>query len=345
MSKFDFDTDHLADYLEQHIDGFSGPLNSSKFAGGQSNPTFRLDTANKSYVLRRKPPGKLLRGAHAVDREFRVLSALQNTDVPVARTYHLCEDESIIGSMFYVMEFVSGRVLWDPTLPDMEPAQRTAIYREMNRVLAALHSVNVEDVGLQSFGKPGDYFARQINTWTKQYQASEISRIESMVQLIEWLPDNLPAEDGQATIVHGDYRLDNLMFDAHEESIIAVLDWELSTIGHPYADLAYQCMQYYMPRGAGLPGLAGLDYARLGIPSESEYIAMYCQRAGIEEIPNWNFYLSFSLFRLAAICQGVKKRSVDGNASSEKANSYGAIVEPLANIALELARENASSSA
>ena len=337
MPQFDLDNAKLAAYLEQEIEGFAGPLSSRKFAGGQSNPTFRLDAASGSYVLRRKPPGKLLRGAHAVDREYRILSALGPTDVPVAKTFHLCEDESVIGSMFYVMEFVDGRVLWDPALPDMTVAERRAIYAEMNRVLAALHSVKIEAAGLADFGKPGDYFGRQISTWTNQYQASKTSHIEAMQQLIEWLPANLPIDDQQISIVHGDYRMDNLMFDATEPKIVAVLDWELSTTGHPYADLAYQCMQYHMPRGEGMPSLAGLDYANLGIPSESQYRDMYCQRMGIEHIPNWSFYLGFSMFRLAAICQGVKKRALDGNASSDKANAYGALVAPLAEIAVELA--------
>ena len=337
MSKFELDDVNLSAYLSQHIKGFTGPLTSSKFDGGQSNPTYRLDTQNKSYVLRSKPPGKLLRGAHAVDREFRILSALESTDVPVAKAYHLCEDDNIIGSMFYVMEYVEGRILWDPVLPGMTPEQRSAIYTEMNRVLAALHSVNIVDNDLESFGKPGDYFARQINTWTKQYQSSETQHIPAMQALIEWLPANIPQDDGLVSIVHGDYRLDNMMFHPDRDEVIAVLDWELSTTGHPYADLAYQCMQHYMPHGKGLPGLAGADLQALGIPSESEYRDMYCQRMGIDEIPNWNFYLSFGLFRLAAICQGVLKRAIDGNASSEKATSYGEIVTPLADIALELA--------
>jgi aminoglycoside phosphotransferase (APT) family kinase protein len=338
MSQFDLDNEKLTAYLEQHIEGFKGPLSSSKFAGGQSNPTFRLDTPKVSYVLRRKPPGKLLKGAHAVDREYRVLTALRDTEVPVAKTYHLCSDESIIGSMFYIMEFVEGRVIWDPTLPGMTPGQRTEIYQEMNRVLAALHCVNIHDADLESFGKPGDYFGRQTNTWTKQYRASETQTIPAMEQLIDWLPENQPVDDGRTSIVHGDYRLDNLMFHPEQARVIATLDWELSTIGHPFADLAYQCMLYYVPQNGGLPGLAGSNYLEMGIPSESEYREMYCQRMGIDQIPNWNYYLSFSLFRLAAICQGVLKRSLDGNASSEKANSYGAIVEPLANIAVELSQ-------
>ncbi len=339
MSQFYFDNEKLSTYLEQNVEGFAGPLSAQKFAGGQSNPTFRIDTESGSYVLRRKPTGKLLKGAHAVDREYRILTALYDTEVPVANTYHLCEDESVIGSMFYLMEFVDGRVLWDPALPELESNERTAIYTEMNRVLAALHSVNLKETDLETFGRPGDYFARQINTWTKQYRASETQTIEAMEKVIDWLADNQPADDGRISIVHGDYRLDNLMFDKHEPKAIAVLDWELSTTGHPYADLAYQCMQYHLPHGNGIPGLAGLNYAELGIPTESEYRDMYCQRMGIDNIPNWNFYLVFGLFRLSAICQGVAKRSQDGNASSEKASTYGALVNPLAEAALTLSAQ------
>lgn len=340
MARYELDNKRLGLYLEQHIAGFKGPLGSKKFKDGQSNPTFLLETPEKKYVLRSKPPGKLLRGAHAVDREFKVLSALRDTDVPVADALHLCEDESITGCMFYVMEFVSGRVLWDPALPELSVEDRTEIYTEMNRVLAALHSININDVGLQDYGKPGDYFARQTSTWTRQYRDSELEPISAMEHLIKWLPANQPPEDGRVSIVHGDYRLDNLMFHAEESRIIATLDWELSTLGHPFADLAYQCMQYYMPRSDNLPGLAGLDYAALGIPSEQEYREMYCQRIGIDEIANWNYYLVFSLFRLAAICQGVYKRGLDGNASSEKAKSYGGLVSVLADIALSLSHSD-----
>lgn len=336
MAKYELDNDQLANYLAQHIQDFAGPLTSQKFKDGQSNPTFALETPSKKYVLRSKPPGKLLKGAHAVDREFRVLSALRDTDVPVASAYHLCTDESVIGAMFYVMEFMDGRVLWDPALPDLNPSQRSDMYAEMNRVLAALHSVNIDTAGLQDFGKPGDYFARQTSTWTRQYRASEIDVIDDMEFLIKWLAANQPEDDGKLSIVHGDYRLDNLMFHSTEPRVIATLDWELATLGHPYADLAYQCMQYHMPRGDSLTGLAGLDYAELGIPTEEQYRAMYCERMGIDGIDNWNYYLTFSLFRLAAIVQGVYKRGKDGNASSEKARSYGALVPVLANIAVGL---------
>lgn len=333
---FELDLDSLSNYLSMHIDGFEGPLSSKKFAGGQSNPTYLLSTPRTKYVLRRKPPGKLLKGAHAVDREYRVIGALYPTPLPVAEPLVLCEDDCIIGSMFYVMQYVDGRIFWDPSLPELEPHTRTAIYTEMNRVLSELHKVNINDCGLSEFGKKTDYFSRQIHTWSKQYKASETHVIAGMDRLIDWLPTNLPQGPEQASVVHGDYRLDNMIFDPDHERVIALLDWELSTIGHPYADLAYQCMQYHIPHGQGLPGLAGADLESMGIPSEQEYVEMYCQRMSIDGIPNWNFYLVFSFFRLAAICQGIEKRRQSGNASSDKAAQYGARVEPLANIALAL---------
>lgn len=335
---FALDIQRLSEYLSQHINGFCGPITAEKFAGGQSNPTYLLSSTTQKYVLRRKPPGTLLPGAHAVDREHTILSALFPTPLPVAEPLHLCQDPSIIGSDFYVMEFKQGRILWDPTIPEVGKEQRTAIYTEMNRVLAELHKVDIDAAGLENYGKKGSYFARQTHTWTKQYKASEINHIDAMESLINWLPTNMPVEDGLVSITHGDFRIDNLMFDANKAEVIAVLDWELSTIGHPYADLAYQCMQYYMPSGKGLPGLAGADLAELGIPTEQEYVDMYCQRMGFDSIPNWNFYLAFSLFRLAAICQGVVKRAQQGNASSDKAGQYGELVEPLANIALDLTK-------
>ena len=336
---FSLDTDKLNNYLSDKIAGFEGPLTAEKFAGGQSNPTYLLTTPKAKYVLRRKPPGKLLRGAHAVDREFKVLSALHPTPLPVAKALHLCDDDSIIGSMFYVMEFMQGRVLWDPTIPEVSKAERTAIYHEMNRVLSELHKVDIDQAGLADYGKKSSYFERQTHTWSKQYKAAETIKIDAMEALIEWLPANMPADDGLVSITHGDYRLDNMMFAADKPEVIAVLDWELSTIGHPFADLAYQCMQYHMPAVKGLPGLADADLEELGIPNEQEYIDMYCQRMGFESIENWNFYLAFSLFRLASICQGVVKRAEQGNASSDKASSYGDLVTPLANIALGLTKK------
>jgi aminoglycoside phosphotransferase (APT) family kinase protein len=331
MSTQSLDTERLAPYLASHLPDFQGPLTAEKFAGGQSNPTFRLSAGDRQYVLRRKPPGELLASAHAVDREFRVIRALADTEVPVPEAYVLCEDESIIGSMFYVMEYLEGRVFWDPTLPEIAGnAERSAIYDEMNRVLAALHNVAPEDVGLADFGRPGNYFERQVSRWTKQYRASETERSEAMEMLLEWLPAHMPPDDGAVSLVHGDYRLDNLMFHPTEPRIIAVLDWELSTLGHPLADLAYQVMAWQLPGDAGLRGLAGVDRASLGLPSDDAYVDEYCRRTGRDGIEHWNFYLVFCFFRLAAILQGVKKRALQGNASSAEAEAKGALVEPLA---------------
>ncbi len=335
-SNFDFDTEKLAAYLEQQVEGFKGPLAAEKFAGGQSNPTFLIEAASGKYVLRRKPPGELLKSAHAVDREYKAISSLANTEVPVAKAYHLCEDDSIIGSMFYLMEYIDGRVMWDPALPESTREQRSAIYNEMNRVLAALHSVDIEAAGLSDYGKPGNYFERQVGRWSKQYRASETETITNMEALIEWLPANMPADDGKVAVAHGDFRLDNMMFHPTESSVLALVDWELSTLGHPFADLAYQCMQLRMPHTGVMSGLGGLDREALGIPSEEDYVAQYCERMGIESIPNWNFYLAFSFFRLAAILQGVKKRALEGNASSEKALKMGELVKPLAVMGAEL---------
>jgi aminoglycoside phosphotransferase (APT) family kinase protein len=333
------DTATLGKYLEQHIPGFDGPVTAEKFAGGQSNPTFKLSAAGTSYVLRRKPPGELLKSAHAVDREFRVISALQDTDVPVPRTYVLCEDESVIGSMFYVMEFMDGRILWDPALPEAaDNTERAAIYDAMNETMAALHRVNVEAVGLTDYGRPGNYFERQVNRWTQQYRASETRRIKEMEALMAWLPANMPADDGAVSLVHGDYRLDNMMFHATQPRVIALLDWELSTLGHPLADLANQCMAWMLPRDGGIKGLAGVDRKSLGIPSDEEYIARYCERTGRDGIDNWNFYIVFSLVRLAAICQGIVKRAQIGTASSAEADSRGDAVMPLAEMGAALIR-------
>ncbi|MAD14696.1 MAG: phosphotransferase family protein [Alteromonadaceae bacterium] len=328
----------LATYLAQHIAGFSGPVKATKFAGGQSNPTFKLQTANATYVLRRQPPGKLLKSAHAVDREYRVIKALENTDVPVAKVYHLCEDVDVIGSMFYVMEFMDGNVYWDSSLPEMADKQtRSTMYQNMVTVMATMHSVNVDEVGLGDYGKPGNYFERQISRWTKQYRLSETHEIPEMDQLISWLETNIPADDGKVSLVHGDYRMDNLMFAKDSSDIIAVLDWELSTLGHPYADLAYQCMQLRLPDNVGkATGLGDVDRAALGIPSEEEYVAQYCKLVGIDGIENWNFYLAFSFFRLGAIAQGVAKRAVDGNASNKEALQVGKLVQPLAQYALKI---------
>jgi aminoglycoside phosphotransferase (APT) family kinase protein len=332
MSTQALDTSKLQSYLEQHIPGFSGQLNTEKFEGGQSNPTFKLSAGGTDYVLRRKPPGELLKSAHAVDREFKVISALRDTDVPVPKTYCLCEDDDIIGSMFYVMECMDGRVLWDPTLPEIESKQeRAAMYDEMNRVLAALHSVDINAVGLSDYGRPGNYYERQLSRWTKQYRASETNAEPAMETLMEWLPANIPADDGVVSLVHGDYRLDNLMWHPTEPKIIAVLDWELSTLGHPLADLSYQCMAWMLPKTpGGIVGMAGVDRASIGLPTDEEYVASYCARTGREGIENWSFYIVFCFFRLAAILQGIKKRAEIGTASSAEASSRGAMVTPLA---------------
>ena len=333
---FDFDSSKLSNYLEQKVEGFHGPLVAEKFAGGQSNPTFLIKAASGQYVLRRKPPGELLKSAHAVDREFKVISGLADTEVPVVKVYHLCEDDSVIGSMFYLMDYIDGRVLWDPVLPDMSNQQRTDIYTEMNRVLACLHSVDIEAAGLSDYGRPGSYFERQYSRWSKQYQSTQTEDIPEMQQLIEWLPKNMPADDGRVALAHGDFRLDNMMFHPDKSEVLALVDWELSTLGHPFADLGYQCMQLRMAHTGVMSGLGGIERAPLGIPSEEEYVAMYCERMGLKEIPHWNFYLAFSFFRFAAILQGVKKRALDGNASSDKATKMGELVKPLAKMAVEL---------
>lgn len=328
MSATNIDIEKLEAYLSIAMPEFKGPLVVEKFTGGQSNPTFKLTASSGTYVLRRKPPGELLKSAHAVDREFKVINALQDTDVPVPKTYLLCEDDSIIGSMFYIMEYLEGRIFWDSSLPELATnAERTAIYDEMNRVLAAMHSVDIDAVGLRDYGAPGNYIERQINRWIKQYRASETETLDSMESLIKWLPENIPADDGTVTLAHGDYRLDNIMFHPTEPKVIAVLDWELSTLGHPLADLAYQCMGWAMPGS-----LLGVDRKTLGIPSDEDYIAAYCARTGRDGIDNWNFYLAFCYFRLAGIVQGIKKRALIGTASSDEAKARGEMVKPLADM-------------
>ena len=325
----------LGAYLEARLPGFYGLRSARKFSGGQSNPTFLLTADSGKLVLRRKPPGDLLKSAHAVDREFRVIRALSGSGVPVPRAIHLCTDTSVIGSMFYVMSHVNGRVFWDPALPELDAATRGALYDEMNRVLAALHDTDIEAAGLSDYGRPGDYFARQISRWSRQYEASATETIENMDALIRWLPENLPPDDGLVSLIHGDYRLDNLIFHPRRATALALLDWELSTLGHPYADLAYQCMQWRLGREEVMPGLGGLDRRSLGIPAEEDYIARYCERRGIGDIANWPFYLAFGFFRFAAIMQGVYRRSLDGNASNARAAEYGSLVRPLARLGVE----------
>ena len=332
----DLPAEVLGPYLEANVPGFSGLRNIEKFADGQSNPTFKVSADSGKYVLRRQPPGKLLKSAHAVDREYRVLAALSGSDVPVARVFHLCEDRDVIGSMFFVMEYCDGRIFWDAAIPEVGKTERSAIYDEMNRVLAALHQVDFEQAGLADFGKPGSYFERQYERWSSQYRASEMQHIATMETLIGWLADNLPQDDGRVSLVHGDYRLDNMIFHASEPKVIALLDWELSTLGHPFADVGYQCMQLRMPARIGnISGLRGRDLGDLGIPTEREYVAKYCERTGIDGIDNFGFYVAFSFFRLAAIVQGVAKRAADGNASNKNAAQFEAYVEPMAELALE----------
>jgi aminoglycoside phosphotransferase (APT) family kinase protein len=326
-----FDIEALQAYMREHVDGFSGELAIEQFKGGQSNPTFKLTADGQRYVLRTKPgpSAKLLASAHAIDREFRVMDALNKSGFPAARQYALCTDESVIGREFYVMEFVDGRILWDQALPGMSNADRAAHYDEMNRVIAQLHMVDYAAIGLAGFGKPGNYFSRQIDRWTKQYKASETEKIEAMDALIEWLPKNIPPGD-ETSIVHGDYRLDNMIFHPTEPRILAILDWELSTLGHPLADFSYHCMSWHIPPGQ-FRGIAGLDYRALGIPGETEYIAKYCERTGktIRQ-EDFSFYLAYNMFRLAGILQGIMKRYVDGTASSEQALKSGQATRPMA---------------
>ncbi len=329
----EFDTARLATWLEANVAPLSGSLEVAQFKGGQSNPTYLLSAGEQRYVLRRKPPGKLLPSAHAVDREFRVIEALAGTGVPVARALALCEDEAVIGTTFYVMEYVTGRVLWDPALPGLDPAERMSIHDEMNSVISALHSVDPAAIGLGSFGKTGEYIARQVARWSRQYQASETETIEAMDKLIAWLPGNIPAGD-ETRIVHGDYRIDNVIFDPVEPRIRAVIDWELSTLGHPLADFAYHCMAWRIPPGM-FRGLAGLDFEAMGIPDERAYVAAYCRRTGREGIAerDWEYYMAYNMFRIAAIAQGVMARALQGNASSAEALQTGRKARPLAELA------------
>ena len=327
-----FDERNLADYLVQHIEGFAGPLFVRQFRGGQSNPTYELTTPGRKYVLRRKPPGRLLPSAHAVDREYRIIAALHPTGFPVAKPYVLCEDESVIGTTFYVMDCVEGRVFWGPLLPGLSPGERTAIYDAMNATIARLHTLDYEKLGLSGFGKPGNYISRQVARWTKQYRASETEKIEEMDRLIAWLPDHLPTEENSA-IVHGDFRLDNMILHPTRSKILAVLDWELSTIGDPLADFTYHLMQWQMPQGFSTNGagsLLGVDLKALGIPEMDEYVALYCRRTGRERAPNMDYYAAYNFFRLAGILQGIVGRVRDGTAASENAAQNEAAVRPLA---------------
>ncbi|MCW7537854.1 phosphotransferase [Aquabacterium sp. A7-Y] len=341
-----FDTEALSAYLQQHLPGYAGPLTVEQFKGGQSNPTYKLVTPSRSYVMRAKPGpvAKLLPSAHAIEREFAVMKGLYGTEVPVAQMHLLCEDEAIIGRAFYVMEFVEGRVLWDQSLPGMSREQRGAIYDELNRVIAALHRVDFKARGLGDYGKPGNYFERQIARWSKQYQASITEPIVEMDRLIEWLPAHVPAsarDDSQVSIVHGDYRLDNVIFHPTEPRVLAVLDWELSTLGHPLADFSYHCMAWHIPPGT-FRGIGGLDHAGLGIPVEREYVSRYCERTGRADpdavMADWNFYMAYNMFRIAGIMQGIAKRVVDGTASSAQAKQTAAGARPMAEMAWRFAQ-------
>ncbi len=335
------DAEALSAWLRDRVPDFSGPLTIELFEGGQSNPTYRLSTPRAAYVMRAKPGpvAKLLPSAHAIEREYRVLSALAGTGIPVAQVHALCEDESVIGRAFYIMECVEGRVLWEQSLPGLSNAERGAIYDEMNRVIAALHSVDYEAIGLADYGKPGNYFARQIGRWSRQYQASETGPIDAMNRLIEWLPQHVPAGD-ETSIVHGDFRLDNLVFDREQPRIRAILDWELSTLGHPLADFSYHCMAWHIAPGQ-FRGIAGLDHAALGIPAERQYVQAYCRRTGRDPhatLAHWDFYLAYNMFRLAAILQGIMKRALEGTASSAQALEAGRRARPLAEMGWEIAQ-------
>ena len=321
------DVEAVSKYLKPRLDGFDGPLVATKFESGQSNPTFLLKTPTNNYVLRRKPPGVLLKSAHAVDREFRVQKALAGTDVPVAKMHYLCEDDSVIGSSFYIMDHISGRNFNEPTLGDLNNADRTSVMKDMNRVLAALHDVNIDEIGLADYGPPGHYLERQVGRWTKQYRASETKPLPAMDRLIDIITERMPVDDGQRTLVHGDYRIDNMIFERDGTRCLAVLDWELSTIGHPYADLASVIMQWQLPVGRKGRGLMGVDRADLGLPTDDAFIMQYCERRGLDGIDNFGYFVGFCFFRMAAIIQGVLKRALDGNASNpEQAKELGAYV-------------------
>jgi aminoglycoside phosphotransferase (APT) family kinase protein len=336
----EFDLGALGAYLQRHVPDLQLPLQLSRFSGGQSNPTYCVtDARDQRHVLRKKPAGQLLASAHAVDREYRVMKALEGTDVPVARMLCLCEDPSVIGTPFYLMEFVEGRIFWDPALPEFTMAERTAAYEEMNRVIAALHAVDPAAVGLADFGRPGNFIQRQVDRWTRQYRASETGHVPAMEALIDWLPRHLPPE-GPAAICHGDFRLDNLIFHPTEPRVLAVLDWELSTLGDPLADLAYHALPWRLTADQ-FRGMAGKDFAQLGVPGELEYLRRYSARTGRQVDPaRWEFYIAFSLFRLAAILQGLLKRSLDGTANSAQASETGGKARTIAEIAWSQVRSN-----
>ena len=337
--KHRFDTAKLEAYMTEHIADFKRPLSVSQFKGGQSNPTYKLDTPTRSYVLRRKPPGNLLPSAHAVDREYRVLKALHAVGFPVAKPYAFSDDESVVGTMFFIMELVPGRVFWEPSMPDLSRDERRAAYLSMNETLAKLHSYDVEALGLTDFGRPGNYIARQISRWSKQYKASETRNINAMNQLMEWLPENNPSDDTNV-LVHGDFGVHNILFHPTEPRVAAVLDWELSTLGHPLGDLTYNMFSWYAPRfEGGMSTLRGLDLDALGIPSQQEYVDIYCQNAGLKEVPNMAYYRAYIMFRSACIYQGIIGRVRDGTASNPHAMELDARIEPLAEAAWQEAQQ------
>tara|TARA_B000000475_G_scaffold1977_1_gene1706 strand:+ start:2173 stop:3270 length:1098 start_codon:yes stop_codon:yes gene_type:complete len=341
QDKLKFPEKKLEEYLSDIIPNFEKPLSVMEFKGGQSNPTYQLITPNKKYVLRRKPPGKLLPSAHAVDREYKVITALNSINYAVPETFCLCEDETIIGTIFYVMEMVEGRIIWDPTLPNSSQEIRRQIFTAKNKTLAELHNADYKKIGLEDFGKPGNYFARQISRWTKQYLASETQEIKSMQSLIDWLPNNIPGQD-ETSIVHGDYRIDNMVLHPDQSKVLAVLDWELSTLGHPLGDFTYHLMQWFMPdvaNGAGTQSLSNANLKELGIPSADEYIRMYCEQTNRKEIENIDFYLAYNFFRLAGILQGILGRVRDGTAASEHAEAQSDRVRPLAEAGWEYAKK------
>lgn len=329
----EFDTGALAAWLEDHVEDYAGPLTVEQFKGGQSNPTYKLTTPGRAYVMRRKPPGKLLPGAHAIEREYRVITALGRQGFPVAKSYGLCEDESVVGTAFYVMEMVEGRIVWDTTFPDVSAAERPAYFDAMNATMAQLHMIDPEAAGLGDYGKPGNYFARQIGRWSKQYvEDVEAGRVAAMDRLVEWLPANIPPDEPQPRVIHGDFRCDNMIFHPTEPRVLAVLDWELSTLGHPLADFTYNALMYRMPAGI-TTGLIGTDLAALNIPSEADYVAAYCRRTGRDGIPDLDFYMAFNLFRLAGIVHGIKGRVARGTATSAHAAQMAASLEILADLA------------
>jgi aminoglycoside phosphotransferase (APT) family kinase protein len=325
-----FEVARLEAWLAREVEGYAGPLVVEQFRGGQSNPTYKLITPERTYVLRRKPPGKLLPGAHAVEREYRVITALGGQGFPVARSYGLCLDENVIGTSFYVMEMVEGRIFWNIAFPEVSAAERPAYFDAMNAVIAQLHRIDPDAAGLSDYGKPGNYFGRQIARWSKQYlEDAEAGRVAEMDRLVEWLPRNIPPDEPEPRVIHGDFRCDNMIFHATEPRVLAVLDWELSTLGHPLADFSYHLMMYRMPIEI-TTGLVGLDLPALNIPSEEDYVAAYCARTGREGIPDLDFYMAFNLFRLAGIVHGIKGRVVRGTASSAHAGQMAASFEPLA---------------